>query len=118
MGIHVIILRQFIGATCIVTFAGQIIEPFAPSVATHMALFLNFIQLLFNILNILFIKAGRKPLLLFGTASMSFFCIGIALVLIYQIETSILLFMSIYMALNGASLLPVGWAYPSEVLAP
>ncbi len=85
MGIHVIILRQFIGANCIVTFSGQIIEPFAPTVSTYMALILNVIQLIFNILNILFIKAGRRPLLLFGTASMSLICLGISLVLIYKI---------------------------------
>jgi MFS family permease len=113
MGLHVIILRQFIGATSIITFASQIISSFAPSIATYMALILNLVQFLSNLFTVVFVRAGRRPILMTGTAGMALCSLGIGVVLIYQVEVPILVLMTIFMGFNGACILAVGWGYPS-----
>jgi len=120
MGAHVILVRQFMGANCVTTFAGQIIAVFAPGIATYMALMLNAFQFLFNLISVLFFvnRFGRRPILMFGVFFMTLFSYAIAISLIEQSEPPILLFMSLYMSINGACIYTIGFSYPSEVLAP
>jgi hypothetical protein len=65
-----------------VTFSNQIIFPFAPSISTYMALILNVIQFLSNLYTVLFITAGRRPILMVGTAGMAICGLAIGIVLI------------------------------------
>jgi hypothetical protein len=120
MGCHILLLRQFIGANCVTTFASQIIAVFDPSISTYMGLLLNLIQFFGDILSVLFLayNFGRRPILTTGIILMTIFSFAIAVSLIYQVEDAILLFMSIYMFLNGISVLTAGYSYPSEILAP
>ena len=83
MGIHIVILRQFIGGNCLVTFSGQIIKQFNANLSTHMALILNSLQFATDLLSVLFItgRYGRKPILIVGTLGMAICSIVIALAL-------------------------------------
>lgn len=68
----------------LITFSGQIIKPFAPSIYIYMSLILNIIQFLGNLASSLFIaeKVGRRPLLLVGVGVMALTSLGIAYSLI------------------------------------
>lgn len=120
MGVHILLLRQFIGANCVTTFASQIIAAFNPQISVYMGLILNLIQFLGDLLSVIFLayKFGRRPILTSGIILMTIFSFGIAVTLIYQVEDAIYLFMSIYMFLNGGAVLTAAYSYPSEILAP
>ena len=115
MGCHILLLRQFIGANCVTTFASQIIAAFDRSISTYMGLILNLVQFLGDLLSVLFLayNFGRRPTFTIGIILMTIFSFAIAVSLIYQVEDAILLFMSIYMFLNGGAVLTVGYSYPS-----
>jgi len=115
MGIHILLLRQFIGANCVTTFASQIIAAFNLQISVYMGLMLNLIQFLGDLLSVLFLayKFGRRPILTSGIILMTIFNFCIAVTLIFQVEDAILFFMSIYMFLSGGAVLTVGYSYPS-----
>jgi MFS family permease len=115
MGIHICMLRQLIGGNCLITFSGQIIREFNAGLATQMALILNCIQFGADLFSVIFItgRFGRRRILIVGTLGMSIASIIIAMAEAGHLETVILIFMSIFMALYGANILTVAWGYPS-----
>lgn len=83
MALNIIVLRQFIGGNCLVTFSGQIIDVFNKNLGSYTALVINIIQLIGNTIAVFFVTKviGRRPLLLFGTAFLTIFNFAIAIVL-------------------------------------
>jgi hypothetical protein len=118
MGLNFILIRQFIGGNTLVTFSGPIIAAFDPNAAEYVPLVIDFIQFIFNAIAVLFLakKFGRRPLGLFGVVSLTILNFIISLLLLFNVGLAAIIFIGIYMAFYGGSLLPIGWSYPSEVI--
>ncbi len=85
MGLDMVIIRQFLGSSTLISFAGQIIEPFDPN-DKYTALILNCIQLFSNAFCLIFLvkRVGRRPNFLVGASSMTIFNFGIAVSLLFE----------------------------------
>jgi len=70
MGMHVIVLRQFSGGNCLVTFSGQIVSVFNKTEGDYTPLLINLIQFVTDIIAAFVVTKifGRRPLLIIGTA--------------------------------------------------
>lgn len=89
MGVHIVILRQFIGGNVLVTFSGQIMQAFSPGGTEYLRytpLFVNGLQLISNFFAVSYITKilGRRPLFIFGTAALTLFDLALALVLYFS----------------------------------
>jgi len=84
MGLDMVIIRQFLGSSTLVSFAGQIIQPFDQN-DKYASLILNCIQLFSNVFCLIFLvkKIGRRPNFLVGASSMTIFNFGIAISLFF-----------------------------------
>ena len=84
MGVHVVLIRQFMGPNCVTTFSRQIIAVFNAAIASFMSLILNVVQLICNLLSVIFLvkRFGRRPIMLVGVGLMTLFSYGIGISLI------------------------------------
>lgn len=85
LGVHLCVIRHWIGGNAIITQGGLFIKTFNPSLGRYTSLIINLVQFAFVIFGLIYLQKimGKKPLFLLSIALLSFLDLGLAIGMIF-----------------------------------
>ena len=115
---HLAGIRNFIGANAVITQGGLVIKLFNYSLGQYTSLIINLIQFFAVVFGLVYVQTimGKKPLFLISIPSLSILNFALAVAMIYEEVTAMLMLMCLYMAVFGVAFISPVWAYPAEVI--
>jgi MFS family permease len=118
LGIHLCVIRHWIGGNAIITQGGLFIKTLDAGLGHYTSIIINSIQFIFIIICIVYIQkiAGKRPLFLISITCLSLLDIALAVAMIYSQVVACEMIMCFYMAIYGASFISPIWSYPSEII--
>ncbi len=118
LGVHLCVVRHFIGGNAIITQGGLFIKNLNSGLGHYTSLIINLVQLAFVVLGLVYLKSimGKKPMFLLSIAVLSILDISLAVAMIFHHVLAAMMIMIIYMMVYGAMFISPVWAYPSEII--
>jgi Na+/melibiose symporter-like transporter len=118
LGVHLCVVRHWIGGNAIITQGGLFIKNFNPELGHYTSLIINSVQFVFVLIGLVFLQKlmGKKPLFLLSITLLSLINLGLAVGMIFGQILACMFLMCLYMAIYGAAFISPIWAYPSEII--
>jgi hypothetical protein len=118
VGIHITVIRHFIGGNTVISQGGVFMNYFDPDLGYWTPLIINSVQLFFVIICVLWIQKffGKRQLFLFSIPALALTCLTLATVMYYEVVNGTLIVLCLYMFIYGISFISPAWAYPSETI--
>lgn len=118
LGVHLCIIRHFIGGNAIITQGGLFITTLNSGLGHYTSLIINLVQLAFVIVGLVYLKSimGKKPMFLLSLGLLSTLDLSLAVAMIFHHVLAAMMIMIIYMIVYGATFISPIWAYPSEII--
>lgn len=118
LGVHLAVIRNFIGANALITQGGILIKMFNYGLGQWSSLIVNLIQFAAVLFGLIYVQTilGKKQLFLISIPALTLLNFGLVAAMIYENVTAMLMLMCFYMAVYGVAFISPIWAYPSEVI--
>lgn len=118
LGFHLAAIRNLTGANAVITQGGIFIKTLNYGLGKYTSLIINSIQLLSVFIGLFVISSymGKKPLFLMSLPLIALMNFALVIAMIYEQVLSLIIIMSLFMAIYGAGFLSPIWSYPSEII--
>lgn len=118
LGIHLSIIRHFIGGNAIISQGALFMSKFDVALGTYTSIIINGVQFLFIIFGLLYISksTGKRSQFLVSVAVLGVLNIALAIGMIFNNQLVVMILMCLFMAVYGAAFISPIWSYPSEIV--
>lgn len=86
LGVHLAVIRNFIGANAVITQGGLVIKLFNKGLGTYTSLIINLVQFGAVLFGLLYVQTimGKKPMFLISIPALTILNIALSLAMLYE----------------------------------